>query len=168
MPRPSLLDKLQPSLLDRLTDEHPERKTESPSDRVLKHEQYRQAVIRDLGWLLNSTSLETRNVELAGYEWVRKSVVNYGMPIHSGQTASSVDTVKLEKDLRKVIEKYEPRIDPKTLRIRVESKPEEMNQNSLVFNIEGDVLGQPAPFEVVLRSEMDLETGEIDVREDRG
>jgi predicted component of type VI protein secretion system len=38
----------------------------------------------------------------------------------------------------------------------------------LVFEIEGVVFGQPMPFQVVLRSELDLESGEFNVNEDPG
>jgi predicted component of type VI protein secretion system len=43
-----------------------------------------------------------------------------------------------------------------------------MSHNSLVFEIEGVVFGQPMPFHVVLRSELDLECGQFNVREDTG
>jgi len=160
----SLPEKLQPSLLDRLTDLHPEKKKESSSQQVLSQQRYKDAVIRDLGWLLNSVSMDSV-FDLSAYPDAEHSVINYGLPDISGQTASSIDTTTMEKELQSVIYEFEPRIIPNTLKIKVHSQPDEMSHNSLVFEIEGVVFGQPMPFQVVLRSELDLECGEFTVSE---
>jgi type VI secretion system protein ImpF len=163
----SLPEKLQPSLLDRLTDLQPDKKKESTRQRALGQKQYKDAVIRDLGWLLNSVSLDSV-FDLSGYPAAKHSVLNYGLPDISGRTSSSIDTDNLEKVLQRVIYEFEPRIIPNSLRIKVHSQPDEMSHNSLVFEIEGVVFGQPMPFQVILRSELDLESGEFYVREDTG
>ena len=160
----SLPEKLQPSLLDRLTDLHPEKKKESSSQQVLSQQRYKDAVIRDLGWLLNSVSMDSV-FDLSAYPDAKHSVINYGLPDISGQTASSIDTTTMEKALQSVIYEFEPRIIPNTLKIKVHSQPDEMSHNSLVFEIEGVVFGQPMPFQVLLRSELDLECGEFTVSE---
>ena len=160
-----MLFRSQPSLLDRLTDLNPDKKKESSSQRVLTQTQYKDAVIRDLGWLLNSISYESV-YSLAEYERVKHSVINYGLPDISGHTASSIDPVTLEKALQRVIYEFEPRIIRNSLKIKVHTNPEEMNHNSLIFEIEGVVFGQPAPFQVVLRSELDLESGKFSISEE--
>jgi len=163
----TLPDKLQPSLLDRLTDERPERQKESSSQAVLSQQQYKQAVIRDLGWLLNSVSMDSVQ-DLSGYPKVKHSVINYGMPDISGHTASAVDTSVLEKAITRAITEYEPRLIPNSLKIKVHADPDEMSHNSLIFEIEGVVFGQPMSFPVLLRSELDLECGQFSIREDMG
>jgi type VI secretion system protein ImpF len=163
----SLPEKLQPSLLDRLTDLHPDRKKESASQQVLSQIQYKDAVIRDLGWLLNSVSMDSV-FDLSGFPEAKLSVLNFGLPDISGHTASSIETTVLEKALKRVIYEFEPRIIPNSLKIKVHSQPDLMSHNSLVFEIEGVVFGQPMPFQVVLRSELDLECGEFKVTEDIG
>lgn len=160
-------DLLQPSLLDRLTDLEPEKKKETASQQSLSQKAYKEAVIRDLGWLLNCVSLDAV-VNLDGYPAVSKSVLNYGLPDLSGRTSSSVEVTDLERDLQHAISQFEPRIISNSLRVKVHSKPEEMGQNSLMFEIEGVVFEQPMPFQVLLRSKLDLESGEFDVKEDRG
>jgi type VI secretion system protein ImpF len=158
---------LQPSLLDRLTDQRPEKTRESASQQVLSHQQYKDAVIRDLAWLLNSVSLDSV-VDLSPYPSVKRSVLNYGMPDISGHTSTSIDTERLEKALTRVIYEYEPRIIQNSLKVHVHSDLGVMAHNSLVFEIEGVVFGQPMPFPVLLRSELDLESGEFSVQEDKG
>lgn len=159
-------DQLQPALLDRLTDLDPDRKKESASQQALSQRQYKEAVIRDLGWLLNCVSLESV-VDLSACPQVARSVLNYGLPDLSGRTSASIEVADLERELREVISEYEPRIIANSLKVRVHSKPNEMSYNSLVFEIEGVVFEQPMPFQVLLRSRLDLESGEFDVREDR-
>jgi type VI secretion system protein ImpF len=158
---------LQPSLLDRLTDLRPDKTRESISQQVLSHQQYKKAVIRDLAWLLNSVSLDSV-VDLSSYPEVKRSVLNYGMPDISGHTSSSIDTEHLQKELKRVIYEFEPRIIPNSLKVRVHVDPDVMTHNSLVFEIEGVVFGQPMPFPVLLRSELDLECGEFTVHEATG
>jgi len=163
----SLKERLQPSLLDRLTDYQPEKTRESSSQQVLSQKQFKDAVIRDVAWLLNSVSLDCV-ADLESYPEVADSVLNYGLPDISGHTASSIDAADLEKSLLKVIAKFEPRIIRHSLKVVVHANLDEMNHNSLVFEIEGHVFGQPMPFQVVLRSELDLECGKFNIREFMG
>ncbi len=163
----SLKERLQPSLLDRLTDLHPDKKSESSSRQVLSQKQFKEAVIRDLGWLLNAVSMDSV-VDLSAYPEVKHSVLNYGLPDISGHTAASIDTSSLEKSLLRGITEFEPRFIQNSLKVRVHTDADEMSHNSLVFEIEGVVFGQPMPFRVVLRSELDLECGQFNVREDTG
>ena len=48
-------ERLQPSLLDRLIDDDPTNRVESADKKTLTKQALRQAVLRDLGWLLNAT-----------------------------------------------------------------------------------------------------------------
>ena len=161
----SLKERLQPSLLDRLTDLRPDKKKESSSQQVMSQKQFKDAVIRDLAWLLNTTSLDSC-LDLSSFPKVRHSVLNYGMPDISGHTSHSIDTIELQKSLQRVIYEFEPRIIHNSLKVTVHSDPDDMTHNSLVFAIEGVVFGQPMPFQVVLRSELDLECGQFNLRED--
>lgn len=154
-------------MLDRLTDLHPDKKRESSSQQVLNQKQFKDAVIRDLGWLLNSVSMDSV-FDLSAYPEVKHSVLNYGLPDISGRTSSSIDSSDLEKRLLSTICEFEPRFIRNSLKIKVHSNPDEMSHNSLVFEIEGVIFGQPMPFHVVLRSELDLECGLFNVREDTG
>ncbi len=163
----SLKERLQPSLLDRLTDRHPDKSKESTAQQSMSQKEFKDAVIRDLGWLLNSVGMDVC-VDLEPYPEVRRSVLNFGLPDISGQTASTVDVKTLEDSLKRAIREFEPRIIQNSLRVKVHSNPDDMSHNSVVFEIEGAVFGQPSPFQVVLRSELNLECGEFSVAEDFG
>jgi len=163
----SLKERLQPSLLDRLTDRHPEKSKESTVQQSMSQKEFKEAVIRDLGWLLNSVSLDVC-MDLDSYPEVKRSVLNFGIPDISGQTSSSIDVRTIENSVKQAIRGFEPRIIRHSLKVNVHSDPSEMSHNSLVFEIEGAVFGQPSPFQIVLRSELDLECGEFRVTEDFG
>ena len=163
----SLKERLQPSLLDRLTDLHPEKSKESTAQQSMSQKEFKDAVIRDLGWLLNSVSLDVC-VDLEAYPEVARSVLNFGLPDISGHTTSTIDVRSVENSVKRAIHQFEPRIIRNSLRVKVYSNPSDMSHNSLVFEIQGAVFGQPSPFQIVLRSELNLECGEFSVTEDFG
>lgn len=160
----SLKERLQPSLLDRLTDLQPEKSKESSAQQSMSQSQFKEAVIRDLAWLLNSVALDVC-VDLEKYPQIQRSVLNYGLPDLSGHTSSMVDVRSVEKSIRAAILLYEPRIMRNSLKVKVHSNPDEMSHNSLIFEISGAVFGQPSPFQVVLKSELDLECGDFKLTE---
>ena len=47
-------EKLQPCLLDRLTDDEPHKAQEPRSKRAMSMQQYRQARLRDVAWLVDT------------------------------------------------------------------------------------------------------------------
>ena len=157
-------DTLQPALLERLTDHDPTRTTEGREDRVLTRSQLRAAVLRDLTWLFNTTNL------LAGdaakkYPLVAESTVNYGLEPLSGRSVSSLDLPGLERVLTEAIKRFEPRILPRTLRVRAVLPDDPQHRNALAFEIEGELWGQPLPSHLFLKSEIDLEDGSMTVVE---
>ena len=103
------LERLQPALLDRLTDDEPEKKQEPREARVLSKRRLRESVLRDLGWLFNTTQLQ-EPAALVKAPLVRQSVVNFGLPVMSGKVASSLDITDLTRAIREAILAFEPRI----------------------------------------------------------
>lgn len=159
-------ERLQPSLLDRLTDEDPGNAQESRDQRVMSLQQIREAVQRDLGWLLNCCCLATTE-DFDEFPQVTSSVLNYGIPDLSGMTVHGRDTATLERALHEAIADFEPRILPGSLRVRVVTDPEAMHRNALLFEIEGKLWSQPMPVRLFWNTEVDLENGKITVAERR-
>lgn len=155
-------ERLQPSLLDRLTDDDPEARQESRDRRVLSPSRLRECVRRDLTWLFNTANLATV-MNLDEYPDVLRSTLNYGLPDLAGRTASSVDIRALEQILRKVIWDFEPRLIKNSVRVRVVSDEEVMNHNAMWFDIEAELWAQPLPLRLFFRTEIDLETGGVNV-----
>lgn len=157
-------ERLQPCLLDRLTDDEPGKQQESRAQRVISLERLRAAVLRDLSWLLNTGSL-AQIEDLEWYPEVARSVVNFGMRDLSGITASSLMIDDLARAIREVILFFEPRILPDSLRVQVLKEDEQMNMNAVTFVIQGMLWAQPMPLQMFMKTEVDLETGYINVRE---
>ncbi|MCR5864939.1 MAG: type VI secretion system baseplate subunit TssE [Aquincola tertiaricarbonis] len=158
-------DRLQPALLDRLRDDDPGSRTDAPEQRVLSRQQLRQAVLRDLSWLFNSARLSDSQ-PLDAYPQARRSVLDYGLPALSGLCASSVDAVSLEAQVRQAIVDHEPRILPATLRVEAVVADEQLDHhNQISFRISGQLWAQPVPLELLLHTDIDLETGRVDIKE---
>lgn len=157
-------DRLQPALLDRLLDDEPERQTEPAAARVLTKQQLRQAVLRDLTWLLNS--VRPPGIDEERQPHAAASVLNYGLPPLSGAQASTLDVATLEQNVRRSILLFEPRILPDSLRVRaLETVSMLDSHNHIAIEITGLLWAQPVPLEVLIRTELDLETGQVDVRD---
>jgi type VI secretion system protein ImpF len=156
-------ERLQPSLLDRLTDEEPAQSQEGRNRRVLSIQRLRESVLRDVGWLLNTTNMAEKDLK-ERYPYVARSVVNFGLPDLAGLTASAIDTGELELLVRQAIIEFEPRILPNSLVVRAHGA-DEMNHNALVFEIAGELWAQPVPLELFLKTEIDLETGDFAISE---
>ena len=126
--------------------------------------QLRQAVLRDLGWLLNSVQPLGRAAD--AYPELGASVLNFGLPALSGQLASKVDVTVLERAIRQAILRYEPRILPDTLEVRALEFSSVLDTHNVIeFEIRGHLWAQPVPLEILLRTQLDLEAGQVEVRD---
>lgn len=152
-------ERLLPCLLDRLTDEEPQAEQEGRERRVVGLRRYLEAVRRDLGWLLNSKA-RARGDRIYEFPEVARSVLNYGIPDLCGTTGSAIEPLEFERELRRAVQTFEPRLSPGTLMVRTEASPEQMNANALTFEIVGEVWAMPAPEAFFVRTEVDLETGD--------
>jgi type VI secretion system protein ImpF len=157
-------DLLQPALLDRLTDEEPDKKLEPRVQRVISKRQMRQAVLRDLAWLFNCTRYDAY-MDPATFPNARRSVINYGLPALAGETASALDVSDLERSIRQAVIDFEPRILPKTLRVRALEVGQFENHNVIGVEISGQLWAQPIPIDLLVRTEIDLETGKVEIAE---
>lgn len=156
----NLEDRLQPSLLDRLTDDDPSNPREPSEKRSLSASQLRAAVTRDLTWLLSTGDLEQLE-DLTDYPEVRTSTLNYGMAVMTGRIVAGLSPTEIERRLRQRIIEFEPRLLPESLQVRVKIDPERMSRNALYFDIEAELWSLPMPQRLLLKSEKDLETGQV-------
>jgi type VI secretion system protein ImpF len=157
-------ERLQPSLLDRLSAPRPEHRG---APLMISAEQLRESVRRELAALFSAASLEIVDAGLESYPQARRSCLNFGMPALSGRTASSVNLQQLERQLTRAIREFEPRIAPNSLRVRSVGEDSGKNHNLLAFAIEGELWSQPLPQKLLLRTELDLESGQVRVEESR-
>nr|WP_315392888.1 type VI secretion system baseplate subunit TssE [uncultured Duganella sp.] len=158
-------ERLQPGLLDRLTDDEPQHSSESRERRVLSLRTLREGVLRDLAWLLNTTNLLSV-VESARLPHVANSVLNYGIPVMSGNAVSGLNVAQLERGIRQAIWDFEPRLIRATVTVKARLSTTE--KNTLTFDIEADMWAQPYPERLYLKTELDLERGAVLITELNG
>lgn len=153
-----------PSLIDRLKDDEPQATQDAFDQRSYTPERLRDSVKENLEWLLNTGHLASVQ-DLSAYPHVKSSVVNFGVPDLNGLTATSVITQELERSVREAIVLFEPRILPQSVRVTAVLAKDEMNRNALGFVIEGQLWGQPAPYELLVRTEVSNDTGQVTIQE---
>jgi type VI secretion system protein ImpF len=159
-------DRLQPALLDRLTDDDAKSPVEGVDGRVINRNRLREMVLRDLAWLFNATAPGAMSIDWTGAPHARNSVLNYGLPALSGQTASTIDPLVLQARVKQAILDHEPRILPATLTVEALISEAQMDHhNQIGFRISGQLWAQPVPLELLLHTDIDLETGRVAVRE---
>jgi type VI secretion system protein ImpF len=151
-------ERLQPSLLDRLTDNAPEHRKEGFDQQSLTMQQLRVAVLRDLGWLLNTTNLSALE-DLSATPLAAASTLNFGIPGFAGLAGTADRLAGLERGIADAIRRYEPRIRPETLRVGLRQRTEEDSSARLVFEIQGELWAQPVPQQLFLETALELETG---------
>jgi type VI secretion system protein ImpF len=157
-------ERLQPSLLDRLTDENPQSGVESRDQRMISWQRLRDAIRRDLAWLLNCVHLEATE-DLSNWPLVARSTLNYGLPETSGVPLANINVEMLQKRVRQAILDFEPRLVRGKLSVTIEKQDALMSRNSLVFLIEGEMWAQPVPQSIFVRTQFDLETGVVKLHE---
>ncbi|MBN9670370.1 type VI secretion system baseplate subunit TssE [Roseibium aggregatum] len=73
-------------------------------------------VRRDLQALLNTVNLNSTQ-DLADFPEVGNSILNYGLPDLSVHVVDSIRIEKLADDIREALLHFEPRMDPRTLKV---------------------------------------------------
>lgn len=162
--RPPERQRLQPALLDRLTDDEPQVRAESMEARAISKAQLRQAVLRDLTWLMNA--VQPGGIDREAFPRANRSTLNFGLPPLSGGQVSMLHIGALEASIREAILNFEPRILAASLSVRaIESVSVLDTHNMIQIEIRGQLWAQPIPLELLIRTQLDLESGQVVVNE---
>ncbi len=157
-------DRLQPFLLDRLTDDQSDQTKESREKFVFSPRQLKGSLLRDLGWLLN-TAGPIEGDGMSEFANVATSVLNYGIPDMTGTTASSLPGTSLERSILKAIQTFEPRLAKHSLSVRLATADESGNPNQIALEIRGEIMANPLPEPLYIKTEVDLETGQFAMKD---
>lgn len=161
-------DRLQPALLDRLTDHEPLKRAERVEAVYVNEGRLRAALLRDLAWLLNAINA-TSHTDFFGMPLVEKSVINFGVAPLAGRLLSELEWHDVEESIRHSILAFEPRILAETLVVALQTSTDSLNHhNTLQFEIRCQFWSLPYPLELLLKTSLDLETGQIVMSESRG
>jgi type VI secretion system protein ImpF len=131
---------------------------EPAGQRVISMRQLRESVLRDLAWLLSTSSYDTDH-SLAAWPEVQRSVFNFGLPSIAGQRIAGFDGAAAAARLQRAIEIFEPRLSH--VQVTSESESGSVDRNALVFRVEAELWGQPTPQRLLLRTQIDIESADV-------
>jgi type VI secretion system protein ImpF len=131
---------------------------EPAGQRVVSMRQLRESVLRDLAWLLSTSSYDTDR-SLSAWPEVERSVLNFGLPSMAGLGLSSFDVAAAAARLQKAIAAFEPRLSH--VHVTSETESGRMDRNALVFRVEAELWGQPTPQRLLLRTQIDIESSGV-------
>lgn len=152
--------RVTPSVLDRLIDLEPRNSNEAPKSRSRSVEELKQAVRRDIEWLLNSRSQYNESDEISGE--IQKSVVGYGLPDFTGLSIRNRHEVDaLKESVVNAIKFFEPRF----LDAKLVVDPVENNDREIRFRIEAFLNIEPTPEPVTFDTVLELGSGDFIIKE---
>lgn len=122
----------------------------------------RATIRRDLAWLLNTMSYESGQ-DLSDYPETRTSTINYGVRDFAGRTRETTSLREQAREIRDAIKAFEPRLDPKSL--RVHPAPDPNSSGKAVFVIEAEMTGLPNLAPVRFQTQIDSDTAAVEVTE---
>jgi type VI secretion system protein ImpF len=142
------------SVLDRLMDVE-----DWPTTRTQSTRFFRDAIKRDLEWLLNTR--QPPIPELASWPAAKASVINYGLPdISALGLSNAADHRALRIAIETCLRNYEPRL----IDVRVSLQGSDTTDRRLRFHIEGNMKLDPAPEEIAFDTVLELSSGEYKVK----
>ena len=133
---------------------------ESGEHKAVSVRKLREYVCRDLAALLNCGCLDI-SIDLTPYPHVRRSVLNFGMPSLAGRTARTVDPLEIAARIEMAIAQFEPRLS--RVRVTPEMSEDAVESHVLAFRIEAELWGQPVPQLLVLRTSIDVDSGDVSI-----
>ncbi|MDM7920743.1 MAG: type VI secretion system baseplate subunit TssE [Pyrinomonadaceae bacterium] len=151
---------MTPSVLDRLIDLEPRQSSEPPITLSTSVADLKQAVRRDLEWLLNTRChLETVDEKL---EEAPRSVAFFGLPDFTGVSVKShLEQKRMTSAIEEAIRIFEPRFT----NLKVTLEPIENVDRQLKFRIEATLDIEPTPEPIVFDSILEPGAGGFSVIE---
>ena len=157
-----------PDLLGRLTDDHIQVKIEGSYAKYKSLKEYKEVVLRDLLWLLNTNVTIDEN-ELLDFEHAQNSTLAFGLRSLAGKTINDTNKRIVTQEIKNAILKFEKRIDPRTL--EVEMAQDSVDTSSANHKIKIKISGQLLPLQmaekIYLKTEIDIETGKFEMINER-
>lgn len=153
--------RVTPSVLDRLLDYEPELSREPLASRAKSLRQFKQAVRRDLEWLLNTR-------QIAGglppeLKETNDSLAAYGLPDFTTlSNESAADQKRIKREVEETIRRFEQRLE----NVVVSFESGRATDRGLRFRIDARLKVDPAPEPITFDTVLQLGSGQYVVREE--
>ncbi len=136
---------------------------------VVSADVLREAVRRDIEMLFNTERFEAdlmlsdREYALApdnppslqGFDEVRRSVINFGVPSFSGRSTRDFDREKLAREIKEILWVFEPRLKRNSVTVTVKTD----EKTGLRIDIDALLIMSPTAERMRLRTMIDLDNG---------
>jgi type VI secretion system protein ImpF len=130
-----------------------------PATRTQSVRFFREAIKRDLEWLLNTR--QPPLLQLDPWPAAKASVINYGLPdITSLGLLSAADHNTLRMAIAACLRNFEPRLTD----VHVTLETSDLADRRLRFHIDGNLRLDPAPEEVAFDTVLEMASGEYKVK----
>jgi type VI secretion system protein ImpF len=152
--------RITPSIVDRLLDFEPTNPNEALKSRSQGMRELKQAVRRDLEWLLNTR--HSPDEISPSLEEVNKSLAKFGLPDFTGSSSNNdEDRRNLIRNVENALRLFEPRF------INLKVTLEEINkvERGLKFRIQATLRVEPTPEPVVFDTVLQVGSGDFEVKE---
>jgi len=160
MPVTKTVFKARASLIDRLVDHNPRAKRERRPLRTLSRKKLKEAVRRDLVWLLNTRT------SLPGTRYDKRdlTVIDYGIPdFGTYYTASEADRERLIKRLIRALSFFEPRLK----KVSISVEPVAINEKALRIGIDAVLVVESVKTPVSFVTVLQEQSTTVDLNENR-
>jgi type VI secretion system protein ImpF len=149
------------SVLDRLIDYEPAASRESAASRSKNLRQLKEAVRRDLEWLLN-TRREAGGPSVDSKE-LKNSLAVYGLPDFSNMAVNQVgDQKKMRAAIHEAIRVFEPRLQD----VNVTLQASDSSDRLMHFRINARLKMEPAPEPIAFDTVLQLISGQYRIKEE--
>ncbi len=137
------------SVLDRLIDFEPDARNEAPPSRSKALRQVKQALKRDLEWLLNTRRVFEVPPDLP---LLADSMLAYGLPDFTNVSVkSSGDQNDLTRALESVLKRFEPRLEDVVVTVANASPLERAFRFKIEARLRIDPVPEPISFDTTLQ-----------------
>ena len=151
--------RITPSVLDRLLDYEPGLSHEPAASRAQSLRQLKQAVRRDLEYLLNTR--QAAGGVPPGLKELGRSLAAYGLPDFSAVNVNNpAEQGQMRRSLEAAIATFEPRLKA----VKVTLEPARGADRTLRFRVDARLQVEPTPEPVTFDTVLQLHSGEYKVK----
>lgn len=160
MPRSNSDVGINISVLDRLIDYEPGNSSEAAASRSKNLRHLKEAVRRDLEWLLNTRQVAGLPPDL---KEVNNSLAAFGLPDFANRSGGHIDDQKrMRSDIEDAIRMFEPRLQD----VVVSLQPSHSTERLMHFRIDGRLNVDPAPEPISFDTVLQLVSGQYVIKEE--
>ena len=133
----------------------------APARAAITESVLRKEVARDLEMLMNTVNLAS-SVDLAKFEHVRRSIVNYGLPDIAHRSIDELGVSGIAGEIAVALRDFEPRLLPNSIDVTRDTSASS-EELKLRFVIRADLSCDPIDVPVEFVADLELDSGKISI-----